>query len=121
MLAALIHLFIIYQPDTFVASGIGRGVAVASLSNGASVVIASSNEAKVNAAVELLKKNIENTGGAQTVTGQAFDMRDSPALTKFLSGNGPFDHLVCTFSQLVSSAGILPNLYRSLRLGIQHL
>jgi len=84
------------------SSGIGRGVAVASLSNGASVAIASSNEAKVNAAVELLKKNIENTGGAQTVTGQAFDMRDSPALKKFLSDNGPFDHLIFTAGDTTS-------------------
>lgn len=76
------------------ALGIGRGVAAASLSNGASVVISSSSDAKVKAAVELLKKTIENKNSSQTVTGEAFDMRDSPALTKFLSDNGPFDHLV---------------------------
>lgn len=76
------------------ASGIGRGVAAASLSNGASVVISSSSDVRVKAAVELLKKTIENKNSGQTITGQAFDMRDSPALTKFLADNGPFDHLV---------------------------
>ncbi|KAG8744347.1 hypothetical protein FRC10_010327 [Ceratobasidium sp. 414] len=76
------------------SSGIGRGVAVASLSNGASVVIASSSEARVKTAVETLKQGIQKDG--VTVTGQAFDMRDTPALTKFLSENGPFDHLVFT-------------------------
>ncbi|KAG9087641.1 hypothetical protein FRC07_012771 [Ceratobasidium sp. 392] len=76
------------------SSGIGQGVAMASISNGASVVIASSSEAKVKAAVKALKQGVQKEG--ITVTGQAFDMRDSPALTKFLSDNGPFDHLVFT-------------------------
>lgn len=74
--------------------GIGKGVAAASLSNGASVVISSSSADKVRAAVEHLKKIIENKKNSQTITGHAFDMRDSPALTKFLSDNGSFDHLV---------------------------
>ncbi|KAF8598533.1 NAD(P)-binding protein [Ceratobasidium sp. AG-I] len=82
--------------------GIGRGVAAASLSNGASVVISSSSEAKVNAAVELLGKTVENKDVKQTVTGQAFDMRDTPALTKFLSDNGRFDHLVFTAGDMAS-------------------
>lgn len=67
-------------------------MAVASLSNGASVVIASSSEERVKLAVQSLKEVIQTDG--ITVTGQAFDMRDTPALTKFLSDNGPFDHLV---------------------------
>ncbi|KAG9093862.1 hypothetical protein FRC07_011406, partial [Ceratobasidium sp. 392] len=77
-------------------SGIGRGVAVASICHEASVVIASSSEAKVKVAVEALKQGVRKEG--ITVTGQAFDMRDSPALTKFLSDNGPFDHLVGTYT-----------------------
>ncbi|KAG8713580.1 hypothetical protein FRC08_013085 [Ceratobasidium sp. 394] len=89
------------------SSGIGRGVAAASLSNGASVVIASSSEAKVKAAVEALKQGIQKDG--VTVTGQAFDMRDTPALTKFLSDNGPFDHLIFTAGDQASIATSFPD------------
>ncbi|QRW07264.1 Enoyl-(Acyl carrier protein) reductase [Ceratobasidium sp. AG-Ba] len=76
------------------SSGIGKGVAAAAVANGASVVIASFTEAKVKAAVEILKKSAQIEG--VTAAGQAFDMRDSAALTKFLSENGPFDHLIFT-------------------------
>ncbi|KAG8678386.1 fusarubin cluster-dehydrogenase, partial [Ceratobasidium sp. 395] len=41
------------------SSGIGFGVAAAALANGASVVIASSSQPKVGAAVERLQKNTE--------------------------------------------------------------
>ncbi|KAG8716566.1 hypothetical protein FRC09_015552 [Ceratobasidium sp. 395] len=74
------------------SSGIGRGVAEASISNGVSdVVIASSSPTRVEAAVESLKQGVSSND--VTVTGQAFDMKDTPALKKFLSDNGPFDHL----------------------------
>ncbi|KAG9092054.1 hypothetical protein FS749_016027 [Ceratobasidium sp. UAMH 11750] len=77
------------------SSGIGRGVAAAALSNGASVVIASSTQSKVDAAVELLKKGIEGKQDV-TVSGQSFDITNFPALTGFLTKEAPFDHLVIT-------------------------
>ncbi|KAF8594249.1 NAD(P)-binding protein [Ceratobasidium sp. AG-I] len=77
------------------SSGIGYGVAAAALSNGASVVISSSSQPKVDAAVERLKQSIEGREGI-TVTGQAFDIKDYPALTGFLTKEAPFDHLAIT-------------------------
>ncbi|KAG9118886.1 hypothetical protein FRC07_006385 [Ceratobasidium sp. 392] len=77
------------------SSGIGRGVAGASLANGALVVIASSTRSKVDAAVELLKKGIDGKDGV-TVSGESFNIKDFPALTGFLSKHAPFDHLVIT-------------------------
>lgn len=74
-------------------TGIGYGVAAAALSNGASVVISSSSQAKVGTAVEKLKQSIEDKNGI-TVTGQTFDIRDYSALTSFLTKEAPFDHLV---------------------------
>ncbi|KAG8697018.1 hypothetical protein FRC08_006786, partial [Ceratobasidium sp. 394] len=84
------------------SSGIGKGVAVASLENGASVVIASSNQSKVDTAVETLKKGIEGKTGI-TVSGQAFDIKDFAALTGFLTKEAPFDHLVITAGDYVGS------------------
>ncbi|KAG8715581.1 hypothetical protein FRC09_016488 [Ceratobasidium sp. 395] len=74
------------------SSGIGKGVAEAAIAHGACVVIASSSSTRVDAVVESLKRGAPSSD----VTGQAFDMKDTPALTKFLSDNGPFDHLVFT-------------------------
>ena len=78
----------------WLSTGIGHGVAAAALSNGASVVISSSSQPKVDAAVERLKQSIEGKRGI-TVTGQVFDIRDYGALTGFLTKEAPFDHLVC--------------------------
>ncbi|KAG8698283.1 hypothetical protein FRC09_007318 [Ceratobasidium sp. 395] len=75
------------------SSGIGRGVAAAALSNGASVVISSSTKSKVDTAVELLREGISGTDGV-TVSGESFDIKDFAALTGFLSKQAPFDHLV---------------------------
>ncbi|KAG8693160.1 hypothetical protein FRC09_010694 [Ceratobasidium sp. 395] len=77
------------------SSGIGKGVAKAAMENGASVVIASSNQSKVDTAVKLLKSVVEEKSGV-TVSGQAFDIKDFAALTSFLTKEAPFDHLVIT-------------------------
>lgn len=82
-------LYLIYTTNT----GIGRSVAAALLSNGASVVISSSTQSKVDAAVELLTKGVES-GSNVTVSGHSFDIKDFTALTGFLTQEAPFDHLV---------------------------
>ncbi|KAG8792842.1 hypothetical protein FRC12_004713 [Ceratobasidium sp. 428] len=77
------------------SSGIGYGVAAAALDNGALVVIASSAQSKVEAAVERLKKGINGKEDV-TVSGESFNIKDFPALTGFLTKHAPFDHLVIT-------------------------
>ncbi|KAJ1305395.1 hypothetical protein OPQ81_000410 [Rhizoctonia solani] len=81
------------------SSGIGRSVAAASLSNGASVVISSSSQQKVDAAVERLKQGSQGVAGV-TVKGRAFDLKDFEALKAFLTEEGPFDHLAITAGSL---------------------
>ncbi|CAE6504635.1 unnamed protein product [Rhizoctonia solani] len=81
------------------SSGVGRSIAAAALAHGASVVIASSSPDKVNAAVELLKEGSKGEAGT-FVKGQAFDIKDSAALTAFLSQEGPFDHLAITAGEI---------------------
>jgi NAD(P)-dependent dehydrogenase (short-subunit alcohol dehydrogenase family) len=68
------------------ASGIGFAVAELASAQGATVVIGSSSETKVSAAVERLK-------GA---TGRAVDLRDETSITGFFEALGPFDHLAIT-------------------------
>ncbi|CCO33765.1 hypothetical protein BN14_07851 [Rhizoctonia solani AG-1 IB] len=77
------------------SSGIGRSVAAAALSNGASVVISSSSAKKVDAAVEKLKQGSQNVADV-TVKGRAVDLKDQDALKAFLSEEAPFDHLAIT-------------------------
>ncbi|KAJ1305420.1 hypothetical protein OPQ81_000431 [Rhizoctonia solani] len=77
------------------SSGVGRSIATAALAQGASVVIASSSPDKVTAAIKLLREGSKNASGI-SVKGQAFDIKDSAALTAFLSQEAPFDHLVIT-------------------------
>ncbi|CAE6486700.1 unnamed protein product [Rhizoctonia solani] len=77
------------------SSGIGRSVAAATLEHGASVVIASSSQDKVNAAIETLKQSIPPQSDI-SVTGQALDLKDFDALKAFLTKEGPFDHLIIT-------------------------
>ncbi|QRW07581.1 Enoyl-(Acyl carrier protein) reductase [Ceratobasidium sp. AG-Ba] len=95
------------------SSGIGRAVAAASLAYGASVVIASSRQPKVNAAVELLKKDIQGEAGAN-VSGQVVDIKDFKSLTEFLTSEAPFDHLVITAGDLAGGFPKPPNLARTL-------
>jgi len=79
-------------------------VAGAALANGASVVIASSSQNKIDAALERLKKGNPNA----TVTGQAVDIKDYSALTGFLTKEAPFDHLAITAGESPSGVQIQP-------------
>ncbi|CAE6536868.1 unnamed protein product [Rhizoctonia solani] len=77
------------------SSGLGRSLTAATLAHGASVVIASSSQEKVNAAVDLLKQGVPATSNV-TLTGQAVDLKDFTSLKNFLTKEGPFDHFVIT-------------------------
>ncbi|CAE6477253.1 unnamed protein product [Rhizoctonia solani] len=77
------------------SSGIGRSVAAATLAHGASVVIASSSQGKVDTAIDLLKQGVPAASNV-TLTGQAVNLKDFAALKDFLSKEGPFDHFVIT-------------------------
>jgi NAD(P)-dependent dehydrogenase (short-subunit alcohol dehydrogenase family) len=68
------------------ASGIGFAVAELARAQGAAVVIGSSTEANVNAAVERLP-------GA---TGRTVDLRDEASVAGFFGALGGFDHLAIT-------------------------
>ncbi|QRW20955.1 short chain dehydrogenase [Rhizoctonia solani] len=69
------------------SSGLGRSLAAAVLAHGASVVIASSSQEKVNAALEKLKQEVPPAPNA-TITGQAVDLKDFTALKEFLRMKG---------------------------------
>ena len=69
------------------SSGIGLATAQAASTAGASVVVASSNEGRVNAAVATLP-----AGAA----GYAVDLTDERAMKDFFAGLGLLDHLVFT-------------------------
>ncbi|THD79345.1 MAG: SDR family oxidoreductase [Phenylobacterium sp.] len=68
-------------------SGIGFAVAEGAAAEGATVVVASSTQAKVDAAVQRL-------GG--TASGAAVDVGDESAVAAFFAGLGAFDHLAFT-------------------------
>ena len=69
------------------SSGIGLAVAEQAASQGASVVIASSNEERV-------RKAVESIGGE--AQGQAIDVAGERAVATFFSKLGSFDHLAFT-------------------------
>jgi len=69
------------------SSGIGLAVAEQAASQGAKVVIASSN-------AERVQKAIKAVGGE--AKGQAVDVSDEGAVESFFAGLGAFDHLVFT-------------------------
>jgi len=69
------------------SSGIGLAVAQQAASQGAKVVIVSSNAERIQKAVESI------SGEAQ---GQAVDVSDEGAIATFFSKLGAFDHLVFT-------------------------
>ncbi|CAE6535557.1 unnamed protein product [Rhizoctonia solani] len=77
------------------SSGVGRAVAAAALAHGTSVVICSSSQERVNAAVAKLGKGIEGIDGL-SIKGRAFDIKNTVALKSLLTEEGPFDHLVIT-------------------------
>ncbi|HEY1813697.1 MAG TPA: SDR family oxidoreductase [Kofleriaceae bacterium] len=68
------------------ASGIGFAVAELAREQGANIVIASSSESRVNAAVARLP-------GA---TGKTVDLRDEAGVSRFFDALGAFDHLAIT-------------------------
>jgi NAD(P)-dependent dehydrogenase (short-subunit alcohol dehydrogenase family) len=69
------------------SSGVGLAVAEQAASQGAKVVVASSN-------AERLQKAIHSTGG--DAQGEAVDVSDEPAVEAFFTKLGEFDHLVFT-------------------------
>ena len=73
------------------SSGIGLAVAEAALAEGARVTIASSQQAKVDAALQAL-------GGAapNRIGGAAFSVNDEAAVAAFFEGLGGLDHLAFT-------------------------
>ena len=68
-------------------SGLGLAVAQAAVAEGAAVVVGSSSQARVDAALALLGKTAE---------GLAVDLSDPSATRAFFERTGPFDHLVYT-------------------------
>jgi NAD(P)-dependent dehydrogenase (short-subunit alcohol dehydrogenase family) len=68
------------------SSGIGFAVAELARAQGANVVVGSSTETRVNAAVERL----------QGVTGRVIELRDEASVAGFFAEVGGFDHLVMT-------------------------
>ena len=75
------------------SSGIGLSVAEAAAGEGAVVVIASSQQAKLDAAL----------GGLPgTATGQVVDLSDAAAVETLFGQVGPFDHLVYTAGEALT-------------------
>lgn len=68
------------------SSGIGLGVAAASLANGARVTVASSN-------AERLSQSVDRLGGTEAAR---LDVTDEAAVETFFGASGPFDHIVFT-------------------------
>lgn len=68
-------------------SGIGLATAVAASKSGAEVIVASSRQSSVDAALETLPAGS---------SGHVLDVTDSAALRAFFDGVGQFDHLVFT-------------------------
>jgi NAD(P)-dependent dehydrogenase (short-subunit alcohol dehydrogenase family) len=68
-------------------SGIGFAVAETAIGDGASVVVASSQQANVDSAVGKL---------GQAASGRVVDVRDEANVAAFFDGVGEFDHLVFT-------------------------
>lgn len=73
--------------------GMGLSVAAAALARDAAVVISSSSQDYMKKAIERLKQRAEGRPNV-SVEGHVFDTKNFGALKKFLSKEGPFDHLV---------------------------
>ncbi|KAL5519705.1 hypothetical protein ACEPAG_1365 [Sanghuangporus baumii] len=81
------------------SSGIGYGVAKASLLSRASkIIIASSSKARVEAALVRLKNDITATGSnvEGSASGESVDAKDSKSVKDLLGRVGEIDHLVWT-------------------------
>jgi NAD(P)-dependent dehydrogenase (short-subunit alcohol dehydrogenase family) len=79
------------------SSGIGLAVAQAAAAQGARLVIASSNSARLSGALAALPPGIE---------GRALDLTDAPAVKAFFDSIGAFDHLVYTAGESLKLAPI---------------
>jgi NAD(P)-dependent dehydrogenase (short-subunit alcohol dehydrogenase family) len=77
-------------------SGIGYAVAELAAQAGAAVVIASSNQDRVDAAAKQL---------GDRVVAQQLDITDEPMVAAFFEGQGRFDHIVTTAGDWVASGG----------------
>lgn len=69
------------------ASGVGFAVAAAAAEAGASVVVGSSQAARIEAAAQKL---------GPAATGRQVDVRDEASVAAFFDAVGPFDHLIFT-------------------------
>lgn len=78
-------------------SGIGLAVAVRARDAGASVIVASSRRASVDAALKQLGDSAE---------GQVVDVLDTAAIEAFAAAAGPIDHLVYTAGEPLSMMAI---------------
>ncbi|HEY2048488.1 MAG TPA: SDR family oxidoreductase [Caulobacteraceae bacterium] len=78
-------------------SGLGLAVAQAAVVEGAAVVVGSSSQARVDAALALLGKTAE---------GRAVDLSDPSATRAFFERTGPFDHLVYTAGESLQLLGL---------------
>jgi NAD(P)-dependent dehydrogenase (short-subunit alcohol dehydrogenase family) len=79
------------------SSGIGQAVAQAAAQEGASLVIASSNRARIDAALKTLPANAE---------GHAVDLGSEAAIAALFAGLGGFDHLVYTAGENLQLANL---------------
>jgi NAD(P)-dependent dehydrogenase (short-subunit alcohol dehydrogenase family) len=85
-------------------SGIGFGVAIASLNNGAAkVIVAFSTSDKVNQAVERLKEQSSKTQA--TIEGIVIDGNDLAGIAKVVKSVGVINHLASTGGNLVKGFG----------------
>jgi NAD(P)-dependent dehydrogenase (short-subunit alcohol dehydrogenase family) len=79
------------------SSGIGFGVALAALNNGAStVIVASSSSEKVQGACERLKAQAVNRKKDATVKGAMINAKDLDGVDKAVKAIGTINHLVWT-------------------------
>lgn len=86
------------------SSGIGYAVALASLQAAAlNVIIASSNLAKVEKAVERLKAEAQDAAGS--VKGIVIDASDLTGVEKSIKEVGTINHLVWTCGETIAIAG----------------
>lgn len=86
------------------SSGIGRALASALLVVGAKKVhIASSNADRINKAVETVRKEAIEEGGAKgEIVGSVIDLKSEEKVKEWFDNVGKFDHLVITYVLRVS-------------------
>lgn len=85
------------------SAGIGYAVAKAALEEGASVVICSSNQTKLDAAVRSL-------GGGEKISSAVVDLTNEGSIKSFFEQSGSFEHLVLTAGDNSAPPGNYPNI-----------